>query len=942
MSCGGRSIQGMACLVLAMLLFPAALLHAAENRAFTLQLNNHDPQTIGDMKPAFVVYKDKDIPKVSIKYILKRYIKLFETSNAPDVRIDALNRINNLSAKYGLTSKKLTIDKVKQSAAVLESYDTIVDSGIFYERMDELLYQTAKASLFIGTPEESIKRLKLLVGLYPRSLLADESMFRLAEAYFDLGDYEKAEAQYKKVIAFARDDEFHQRSRFKLAWAEFRLDRYQSSGLSALQVLGYHPSLKDQTEFSFLSEHQQDVIEDSLRLLAILFSKQEGPQSLEALQATLGHQQYAYLLYDALFRFYLKQDRFEESALTASAYASRYAELYQAYQMALNAIQAYEAGEFDIRAWGSKEEFVANFGISSHYWQQRDEQQQTSLRPFLSEYLGQLAHLYYIRMQEQRSKKTQQHREFGLRSAAYYQELVATHPQHEDNGESLFLAAEALREVGEPRQAIELYSKAAYGYAPHRYSLTAGYNAVLTFDALHDDKQPLSDQLRQQRRASIEQYAQAFPNDQRSPVLLNELANELFNEADFSYALSSAQRVLEFPELENEVVYSSQLIRAHSLFELSRFHDAEQAYTHVLANPLSRDQRVAHQERLAAAIYHQAEAESDPARSAELYLKVVDTVPTSSIVPQALIDAAAQQMTLANWGAAIAALSHFETRFPQHEQKQATIEKLIFSYSENEEWVPAADKLLELAALTKDTEQAVNASFQAAEFYKKSGFDSESTHLFEAFVAQYPGQFLLSVEAYDHILQFYERTGDDKLETWQKGFVAYESQHQTLRNERSAELAANTAYQLAIKDVAAFEAAALRLPLKQSLKQKKQLLSQATTSMQAVAQYGVPFWQAAATHQIAALYQILARDILQSERPASLDALQLEQYDILLEEQAYPFEEQALEVFALNTARAPQGQYDEWVRKSFTVLAEMNPSAYKRDVKVRAYADTIF
>ena len=42
--------------------------------------------------------------------------------------------------------------------------------------------------------------------------------------------------------------------------------------------------------------------------------------------------------------------------------------------------------------------------------------------------------------------------------------------------------------------------------------------------------------------------------------------------------------------------------------------------------------------------------------------------------------------------------------------------------------------------------------------------------------------------------------------------------------------------------------------------------------------------------------------------------LEREQYDVMLEEQAYPFEEKAIGLHETNAARAPQGLYDRWVR----------------------------
>ena len=74
----------------------------------------------------------------------------------------------------------------------------------------------------------------------------------------------------------------------------------------------------------------------------------------------------------------------------------------------------------------------------------------------------------------------------------------------------------------------------------------------------------------------------------------------------------------------------------------------------------------------------------------------------------------------------------------------------------------------------------------------------------------------------------------------------------------------------------------------------------------------------------------MGSDVMDSERPAELDADALEEYEFLLEEQAFPFEEKAIELFQANTNRAADGVYDEWVRRSFGQLAELLPARYAK------------
>jgi hypothetical protein len=70
--------------------------------------------------------------------------------------------------------------------------------------------------------------------------------------------------------------------------------------------------------------------------------------------------------------------------------------------------------------------------------------------------------------------------------------------------------------------------------------------------------------------------------------------------------------------------------------------------------------------------------------------------------------------------------------------------------------------------------------------------------------------------------------------------------------------------------------------------------------------------------------------LMASERPASLSSEELEQYEMLLEEQAFPFEEKAIELHEANIARLSMGVFDEWVQASLGALATLVPARYAK------------
>jgi len=63
---------------------------------------------------------------------------------------------------------------------------------------------------------------------------------------------------------------------------------------------------------------------------------------------------------------------------------------------------------------------------------------------------------------------------------------------------------------------------------------------------------------------------------------------------------------------------------------------------------------------------------------------------------------------------------------------------------------------------------------------------------------------------------------------------------------------------------------------------------------------------------------------------------------MLLEEQAYPFEEQAITMFEVNASRAMSGFYDEWVSLSYQRLAKLVPGRYAKAEKAESYVSKLY
>ena len=231
-----------------------------------------------------------------------------------------------------------------------------------------------------------------------------------------------------------------------------------------------------------------------------------------------------------------------------------------------------------------------------------------------------------------------------------------------------------------------------------------------------------------------------------------------------------------------------------------------------------------------------------------------------------------------------------------------------------------------------------NALWQAAELYEKSAQPARAMATYESYVARFPAPLPQAIEARLKLADYAGESGDylgrrKSLE----GIVAADRDAGGARTDRSRYLAAVATLELTEASRDAFQSIALVAPLKDSLASKKSAMERALAGYQQAVGYAVAEVTTAATFEMGELYRRLAADLMKSERPASLDAESLEQYDLLLEEQAFPFEEKAVEVHEVNARRVTDGLYDDWVRKSYAVLAEVEPARFGKQAEPEAF-----
>jgi tetratricopeptide (TPR) repeat protein len=388
-------------------------------------------------------------------------------------------------------------------------------------------------------------------------------------------------------------------------------------------------------------------------------------------------------------------------------------------------------------------------------------------------------------------------------------------------------------------------------------------------------------------------------------------------------------------------------IIGQSNFDLMNFAEAEKGY--IAARdllPPNDKMRADLTERIASSVYRQAEAKQksgDAAGAVDDFLRIAQVAGSSKIAAQAEYDAGAVLVNLKEWPRAIQVLERFRTNNPKSEFTGDVTKKLAVAYGETGQAGQAAVEFERIAfnpAESRDVQREAN--LQAADLYAKAGNTPKAVGMLEKFVVTYPTPVADSIEARQKLADIAGTAGQlDKQRYWQREIVNADRTAGAGRTDRTQYLAAKSQLALASPARDEFRNISLVLPLKTSLAKKKKAMEAALGAYKSATDYRVAEVTTLATYEIAEIYRKLGQDIMKSERPKKITGDQLDEYNSLLEEQAFPFEEQAISTHEINTKRTTDGVYDEGVKKSFAALAELKPGRYGKNEMLGASFDQL-
>ncbi len=436
-------------------------------------------------------------------------------------------------------------------------------------------------------------------------------------------------------------------------------------------------------------------------------------------------------------------------------------------------------------------------------------------------------------------------------------------------------------------------------------------------------------------RSSLK-FADTYPEHEKAAIVLGAAADDLYDMRDYEPAVAAARKLLSaFPGAEVEVVRAAWLVVGHSTYELTRYDEAETAYVNVLALlPAGDKSRDALIDNLAASIYKQGEqanARKDYRAAAEHFLRVGRMAPASKIRVNAEYDAAAALMQLKDWKTAATVLAGFRDLFPGHALQPEVTKKIAYVYKEDGQLTQAANEYERIERESQDDEVRREALLIAADLHEQAGNSDRSLEVYRRYVGYFPHPVETNLETRNKIAEALKKKNDRDIYLAElKQIVAIDAGAGGERTPRTRYLAGKAAMVLAEQTFDQFAEVKLVQPFETNLRKKKELMKVATQQFDKLLDYEVGEVTAAATFYLAEIYAHFSKDLKESERPAGLSALEQEEYDLAIEEQAYPFEDKAIKMHEKNLELMTVGIYNEWIDKSLEKLAMFVPARYAK------------
>ncbi|MCF6324371.1 MAG: hypothetical protein L3J89_08620 [Gammaproteobacteria bacterium] len=866
-------------------------------------------------------------------------------SRLADLELEAEFNDAEVAAAEPLSEALMMAKKEQQNRIKLERTMNLLEMSLRdYPDLgsnDEVLYRLAMISSQLDKHVKSADALEQLAAKHKDSRFYLEAQFRLAEDAFVIGDYEGAAQRYSKVVEVPGNLVFYEKAYFKRGWSRFKLQEYQLAVDDLMKAAAYRDTKgKSGGKGSIDRDEHFDAY---FYAIALNFSYMEEHSALTDYFRNTHSSKFTYYIYSELSDIYLAQKRYSDVVAILKQFSEEYPGSRYLPLMEFRIVTTWERSGFFNNFYAAADSFYTRFNPFASYWVPEKKTKKikavmlAEITPLLRDNIFSIASYYHNQYQSTSTDKS-----FELASEWYERYLAHfSETALEDNVNYAY--ADLLSEKEHYEKAIGHYEIVAYkndAIVDQR----AAYATVVLAERLYSQSvggQKVVWQLRYIKHALL--FKRTYPTDMRSERIVLRAVEIAFAGEKYQQAVNIAS-LLERIDSKS-VRFEVDLIKAESLFNLAKFDKAEGVFLsliHTLAAGDARKKKM--EDRLALTIYRQAEVElaaGNDVAARQKFERIAALVGDSEIAPKGLYDATVLAMEGESWLELIDYAGRFRSQYPDHERRDDVTKLLSVAYINAGQYANAAQILEEVYEIEQDEEIKMASLWQSAELYEALNDMPASIRTYQRYVETYQEPFPQYMEALNKLTTMNDTMGDVRRGDLWAGKIR-KADHQidgAMKTDRTNHIAGVATLRLAREKKAVFDKLTIRQPLKVHLKRKKDAMDWARGLYTTAYEYHSPEIMTESLFSIAEMYYGFSRAVMDSTRPEGLNEDEMEQYEIGIEDLAFPVEEKAIEIYESTLSHLNQGIFNIWTQKSYHQLETIFPARYARQVKVDLYAN---
>lgn len=790
---------------------------------------------------------------------------------------------------------------------------------------DQTLYKLAQTYDKLARDDESLDALRRLTEQFPSSVHYPEAQFRIGEYAFITEDYLNAEIAYSEVIFSGSAHPLYEQALMKRGWSRYK----QRLHPEAVEDFTFAIKHREFASYVTLGTKDKDDFNEYFRALALAAKSLPNLKQLDDLFSEPDQQPYIYQTYLVISNLLLTEKRYPQASQVINNFINTYPSAIEVPDALLQSLHILRISGQTAQYATAMESFYQLYHLDSIFWNSRKasasyQHVKESMRD----------NILLIADAQQSEYRRSKNMNDLTQAEKWYQRYLAQYAAHARQDKVYVAYGELLAMRGRNAEALALFENAAYD-GDILLDKDAAYATIELTDKLYK-AEPNNKQWLEKHLAYSVQSARLYVTEDRYHKVSLHAVELAYKNQRYQDAINLTD------DLSGNLSRSAQLdasyIKALALLKLNRAADAEMILTEFTKQTTTPEERTKFQEAQALAIYQQGKNEvaaQNNEKAIAQYVRIAQQLSQTSIAADALYEAATLSIDNELWPTAAATIELFQKNYVSHSRYADTTRQLSTVYLKLGQSDRAALVFEKISTQDSDKSVQMAALWQAAELYESKNKIDDAIRAYLSYANTYSSPYPQYLESMNKLTDLYSKKRDQKSsEEWRNKIVSIDKK--TIANyktDRTSFIAAQAALELAKSQQAKFANVQLREPLAQRLREKKQFMQEAINLYGVASSYRVATITTESTYAIGDIYQNFSKALLTSERPANLSADELEQYNILLEDQAFPFEEKAIEFHEINIARSIDSTDNKWIKESFGSLKILFPSRYSRSGK---------